>query len=197
MENCTRKEDILKKLNKKYLIIAILFVTILIMIAVIPSIGFWGVNRILLAGILITFIGVSFSIIFYELIKETIYLIKNNNMKKSSSKLGRLLIISFSLCLGILGLYNGIKFIYTSLTDIVTQDIETVMLTNVRVEKSVVKGYMCDEYFRVYGENENNEDILFELDRNMYKYLNSRSLDISDTLSILYYGKSHTLINVY
>lgn len=197
MENCTRKEDILKKLNKKYLIIAILFVTILIMIAVMPSIGFWGVNRILLVGLLITFIGVSFSIIFYELIKETIYLIKNNNMKKSRSKLGRLLIISFSLCLGIVGLYNGIKFIYTSLTDIVTQDIETVILTNVRVEKSVVKGYMCDEYFRVYGENENNEAILFELDRNMYKYLNSRSLDISDTLSILYYGKSHTLINVY
>ena len=197
MENCTRKEDILKKSNKKYLIIAILFVTTLIMIAVIPSIGFWGVNRILLVGILTTFIGVSFSIIFYKLIKETIYLIKDNSMKKSSSKLGRLLIISFSLCLGIVGLYNGIKFIYTSLTDIVTQDIETVMLTNVRVEKSVVKGYMRDEYFRVYGEDKNNEAILFELDRNMYKYLNSRSLDISDTLSILYYGKSHTLINVY
>lgn len=197
MENCTRKEDILKKPNKKYLIIAILFVTILIMIAVIPSMGFWGVNRILLVGILITFIGVSFSIIFYKLIKETIYLIKNNSMKKNRSKLGRLLIISFSLCLGIVGLYNGIKFMYTSLIDIVTQDIETVMVTNVRIEKSVEKGYMCDEYFRVYGEDENNEAILFELDRNMYKCLNSRSLYISDTLSILYYGKSHTLINFY
>lgn len=197
MENCTKKEDILKKPNKKYLIIAILFVTILIMIAAIPSMGFWGVNRILLVGILITFIGASFSIIFYKLIKETIYLIKNNIMKKNRSKLGRLLIISFSLCLGIIGLYNGIKFMYTSLIDIVTQDIETVMVTNVRIEKSVEKGYMCDEYFRVYGEDENNEAILFELDRNMYKCLNSRSLYISDTLSILYYGKSHTLINFY